>query len=105
MGLFNRDVPLRVKAKIWAVGILSPRVSFLQTRAVASAIDDDFLADCCASYQAQGNALPAFLTPTESGDVPQGAPGDFIRSILDWLSSPEGMAFIKFIFSLFSFVV
>ncbi len=107
--MFNRNAPLLVKARIWAVGIASPRVSFLQTRAVASAIDDEFLASCCQSYVASGKALPAFLAPvygSESADEPQtGAVGDFLAQLLAWLSSPEGMAFIKFIFSLFSFTI
>lgn len=41
------------------------------------------------------------------GDGTVGAFGDgtVIKQILDWISSPDGQAFIKFIFSLFSFVI
>jgi len=107
VGLFHRDVPMLVKARVWAVGIASPRVSFLQTRAVASAIDNDFLAEASTSYRATtGKPLPAFMTPSlDATPGPQDAPGDFLKTLLEWLMSPEGREFITWIFSLFGFVI
>ena len=95
----HNSFPLLVKARVWAMGIASPRVSFLETRAVASAIDRDFLADAIPLYEKQtGKTVP--VEPPATGEF-----GDFIMKLLEWLASEEGKAFLKFIFSLFGFII
>ena len=60
--------------------------------------DEKDFKTACAQYKAMtGATLPT--------DKVGGTLGDFLKQLLDWLSSPEGMAFIKFIFSLFGFTV
>lgn len=95
--MFHRGSVGALKARIWIVGILSPKVSFRDVRTVASAIDDDFLASAVGAY---GGKMHKALTSEGYG-----ADGSILKDLLAWLSSPEGQAFIKFIFSLFGFMI
>ena len=100
--MFHPEFPIRLKARIWVVGILSREVSIRDVRTVASAIDENFVAEAASRYTAEcGKSLPGVLYAAEG----VGAPGDFLKIILDFLKSEEGREFIKFIFSLFGFII
>ena len=93
----SRSLHLATKIKLRVVG----RLNGLSRSEILTVIDgisdvDDFNA-CCVAFKGTGATLP--------DDPVGGAIGDFLKQMLDWLSSPEGMAFIKFILSLFGFII
>lgn len=94
----SRSLHLATKIQVRVAG----RLNGLSRSEILTVIDgisdvDDFNA-CCSAYKTQTGAnLP--------GDPVGGAIGDFLKQMLEWLSSPEGQEFIKFILSLFGFMI
>jgi hypothetical protein len=93
----SRSLHLATKIRVRVAG----RLGGLSRSEILTVIDgiserDDF-EQCCAAYTSTGRSLP---------DDPVGGPlGDFLQAMLEWLSSPEGREFLKFILSLFGFVI
>lgn len=73
--------------------------SFTERRRAIREMTDQVLADAVEQYGKE--KVPAEYLGADDGKV-QVAPGGggFLRGLLDWLGSPEGQNFIKFIITL-----
>lgn len=111
MGIFrrrNRLGPL-LRLRMLKVGF-DAGLSRDEVSAVIDGVDDEVID---FAKQASGITVPEFESqedaqPIEGGETeshPQGAGGEIIKAILAWISSPEGQAFIRFVFSLFGFII
>lgn len=73
------------------------------TSGVNSWSREDWAAAAEAHKQQTGKEVPAgVITGADEGGSPI---IDFFKWLLQWLASPEGQGFLKFIFSLFGFII
>lgn len=99
MALFKRDFPVATRLAVRIYG----RNHDVPHRDIVTVLDgirdaDEFGRICHLYETESGKQLPT-SPPAE------GAVGDFFRWLLEWLGSPEGQGFIKFILALFGIVI
>lgn len=102
----RRLLQFAVKVRVRIIG----RANGLSRSDVNTVVDgisdaDDFATICDHYEQTTGKKLPTEEEMKVGGEKVEGAVTDFLQWLIQWMSSPNGMAFIKFILSLFGFAI
>jgi hypothetical protein len=96
-GRFHLATNLRLRVAGRAAGLDRDDVQMV----IDGVRDERDFAQVCRHYEQEtGTKLPA-----APPDGSTGADGGFLKQLLEWLSSPEGQAFLKMIFALFGLTI
>lgn len=94
-----RELHLATKLRVRVVGRLASMSRGDILTVIDGISDPEDFAGICRAYASTGAKLP-----TDADG--EGRPIlDFFKWLLEWLASPEGQNFIKFILSLFGFMI